>query len=238
LEFDFDNHQDHYNNLEDVVHSSDSVKANPAFSSVLLEVGEVLVRYQLHEQIGVRLLHRHNELREGEFMIEDAGTLADGTAALITTRQALENPPSELTPTIWKCGPNGEITALEFCTKIVRDLDGDFFARNKEPFAKFHELVSAHGLEKYLGLCLLAKNALEHDKETSLMVENTDVERVANIVTLKPRATFDRSTAIETVWDFSSATKIHCYPQVCSFCTPRSVGHETSRHRWHEVTGD
>ncbi len=237
LKLNFENYQTHYNNLADVVHSSDSAKSNPAFNSVLLEVGEMLVRYQLNEQIGVRLLHKHNELRDGEFMIEDAGTLADGTAALIATRRALESPPVELAPVIWKCNASGEITALEFCAKAIRHFDEEFFIKNKVFFAKFYEVVSSHGLEKYLGLCLLAKNALQHDKESNLMVENIDEAKVANIVTLKPRATFDSRNAIETVWDFSAATRQYCYPQVCIFCTERSPGHEISRHRWHEYAG-
>ncbi len=231
---DFINHQNQYNELADVVSSSDYVKSHPKFDSVLLAIGEMLVRHQLNEVIGVRLLHRHNELHNNEYMIEAAGTLADGRDALITTRRMLESSPVEFVPVIWKCLENGEVIPLEFCEKAVVSLEADFFVKNKIFFAEFFEAISTHGLERHLGLCLLVKSALLHDKATHLMVENIDETAVANVVTLKARATFDSSNAIETVWDYSAARRQYCYPQVCVFCTDRSPGHEISRHRWHE----
>jgi hypothetical protein len=233
-----DNHQTVYNRLSDVVRSNDIVKSHPEFDNILSEVGRMLIQCRLHEQVGVRLLHRHNLLRDGEFMIEAAGTLSNGTPALITTRREMESKPLGLIPVIWKSDAAGNVEALEFCEKTIIQVDESLFLTGRTFFLQFHRLVSSHGLEDYLGLCLLGRDVLQHDKEKSLLVENIDVAKVANIVTLKPRASFDRSNAIETVWDFSQATRQRCYPQVCSFCVERSPGHEHAHHRWHEPTGD
>lgn len=209
-----------YNNLSLVETADDFVRGNGNLQSLLLSAERMFIDADVTDIFGVRLLHKHNDIAEGELMLEDLEVLSDGRPALATVRTAAWHGRS-FTPSIWRCLPDGGTVALEFCDAALRPASPHLFDEHRELFAAFHRLSVRHGLDKVLGLCLRSGALQPQDDE--MLVEVVDGRRDANVLAIEKRTGLDMGQLIETIWEFSMDTTSVCKKSFCS-ATCRKTG--------------
>ncbi|NUF39309.1 hypothetical protein [Acinetobacter lactucae] len=211
-----------YNSLPGVMKAHSAISLSPNFHSTLEEVGQILANNNLHDLIGISLIHRHNDLSDDEIMFQYSEQLNDETIALVTARTKVIDIDGPICPMNWRVNTKDSIEPLEYCLISDSKLDKNFFTKHQSVFSDVAMVLERNGLEKFLGLSLLRANELGETTPDYIAVEHTDSKRGANIVTLHQR---DESiNLITTLWRFDGAEQQRCIP--FQQCVPRSPGHD------------
>jgi hypothetical protein len=79
-----------YNSLHGIERAKE-VLTVPEFQLLLDELSALVLRYQLHDMIGLRLLHKHNDIYESEVMVEREEYDLHGHPCLSTVAVAATN---------------------------------------------------------------------------------------------------------------------------------------------------
>lgn len=211
-----------YNKLPGVMKAHRSALCAHNFHSALEEVGQVLERSGLQDVLGISLLHRHNDLGNGEIMVQRSEQLDDGGIALVTAKVSAIDVSEPLCPTVWRVGTDMPVEPLEYCLGADSGLTNDFFVKNQHVFADVASVLKRNGLDELLGLSLLREHVLGDNRGESIAIETTDLKRNANVVTLRKRE--ECVDFITTLWRFNVAEQQRCIP--FKQCTPRSPGHD------------
>lgn len=221
-----------YNSLMDVEDANRIFKGERTYEAALDKLGKAILRHGHENVIGARLLHRHNDLRPGDVMVEFYEEL-EGDGPALTTQRFEERVVGAKVPAVWACLSDGDITPLEYCDASLSPVPATFFDEARPLFAEAAAIVQEFDLDNLIGLSLLNKDALKYDNETHAALEITDEERVANVVTVKSREDVDLSKHIETTWTFDSNVVMSCIRNCYSYCVIYSPGHAIKHHNWH-----
>lgn len=213
-----------YNSLPGVMKAHTAISLLPNFHSTLEEVGHILAKNNLHDVIGISLIHRHNDLSDSEIMFQYSEQLDDGTTALVTARTSIIDIHEPICPMNWRVNTNDSIEPLEYCLSSDSELGEDFFTKNQPIFSDVAEVLERNNIEKLLGLSLLRASELGEASSKYIAVEYTDSKRGTNIVTLRQRD--ECIDFITTLWRFDGAEQQRCIP--FQQCVPRSPGHDTT----------
>ncbi|MCK1580672.1 hypothetical protein IVB03_14040 [Bradyrhizobium sp. 168] len=221
-----------YNALPGIERANGAIRQEREFNVVMSELGKVVLDHRLEDIIGIRLLHRHNDLRPGDLMVEDLEQV-DGAAALVTARYANSEVQFDFMPSMWACrGAEGR-QDLEFSRQSLLPIDRYFLKSNRDFFVGFAEKARALDVEDFLGVCVLDRDGFPVNKESQTEVESTDVVRPANVIRVRSKDLVRTENYFETTWQVHRESSTSCPTTCCSYCTPRSPGHEISHHTVH-----
>lgn len=190
-------------------------------SSLLLpELGKIICRYNLQEQVGVSLLHKHFDLDEDELLVE---TISNNTVRI---SPAKVQDTDGLVPYIWKLESNSDTRArwipLEFAhdtsgTSIAAEL-ADKVSQNSLFLNDMATKLGELGLATIFGLTTLHRQLTKQHNE--ITVERTnDALRVLNIE-VRSRSEVDFSKLTQTLWKFTPNEEVEtaCYCHHCGHC--------------------
>jgi hypothetical protein len=228
-----DDHDEIYNLLNDVESANTFLRSKGNFDDVLMEIGRLVIGFNLQNLLGVRLLHKHNDISSRQFMIEDQENSVSDGLTLTTRRMNRSNINFDYIPSIWRCCVDGSIEPIEFCRSTLTDVEVSFFLTHMHIFQNIAVLIKSHGLEQVLGLCLLNKSSLPHDSDSEALVEYIDIFRSANIVKIRPKWMTSNLNYLETTWEFRTAETMTCVRNCYSYCVVYSPGHAIKHHSWH-----
>ena len=221
-----------YNLLMDVSDADIALKQH-RYRDALEALGRVLVRNNLNRNIGVRLLHRHNDVGPEEIMLEVPELTADGANALATIR-IKRSEQHEPIPGVWRCRPGGELEVLEFVDRCcLSNQEERILEEGKEAFRECGRIIDEFELSDLLGLCFINKPHLRFDRSIEAIVELIDEQRSANVVSIKPLSYLEGKTSVETTWQFDSNVTMQCIANCYSYCIEYSPGHAIKHHSWH-----
>lgn len=238
-----------YNLLPSAVEAETQVNANVNSKLALELIGNYFVKEKVNDVLSVKLLHRHNGLKEGEFMVEMEKEY-QGKPALITLRDEWSGD-KELIPSMVKLDHNENIV-MEYSLNDV--IEKDLLEKckeqieNKSHINTVHSILKEYGLEDWLGLGIRAKRFYNRDVEGHRLYEETDIKNVMNVVTWS-QADGDRT--IQTQWIFDEKTDIadpqnwsggpprcrpytRCVMKEVTICRYRVVGHEKTITESHQ----
>ena len=178
-----------------------------AAKSSLRNLGDVICRHQIHEFVGVCLLHKHFDLKYSERLVR----IVDMNQATSTPREAgFEH----CVPFSWKLDPSSDRSVdtfrpLEFfvaaessgAARRVAELSSTLVGMHEfwyDIAAVFRQLE----LQDVLGLSILNQQFLEKQPDEAFLETTNDRNRV---LTLRPapKSAVERPSIIETQWLFS-----------------------------------
>lgn len=171
------------------------------------EIGTLIGEFDLEDHIGVCLLHNHNLVTNGHFMLEIFDKSSYSTPALVMQHIERAGETQQHVPVVFKVEAGNELVGLEYSTvELAKGNYEKLFQQSSEFLPRFCAVVTRFGYQNILGLSVLRVDAL--DREVGdILLERTDDQRIANIVTAdKERPTKD-ARYIETIWHFEKTTQ-------------------------------
>lgn len=141
----------------------------------------VIQRFGLQDRLGVRLLHKHNDISADEVMYESSSFDSEGFA--ITTTAIVQSHINSMAPNSWQF-VEGRYVPVEFSDPIlVSDPHLEIDAFNGL-LQEISNVLIETGTANLLGLCLHYSSYVEdHDPfERSAFLEKTDFDNRSNVV--------------------------------------------------------
>lgn len=221
-----------YNALPGIERANDAIRKDGNFESLMSGLGRVILDHQLEDVVGIRLLHRHNDLRPGDLMIEDLESV-DDVPALVTARYRKGEISFDYLPSMWACRGDSGFQELEYSKRDLLPIDSIFVRDHIRFFSDFAAKARELQIEDFLGVCVLDKNEFLIDKNLQTEVESTDVNRPANVIVVRSKDLVRTENYFETTWQVHRESNTSCPTTCCSYCTPRSPGHAISHHTVH-----
>lgn len=169
---------------------------------------DVILQFGLHKSVGLRLLHRHNNLTENEVMLEDV-RVDDQGLALITVACPATAIDSTIAVNSWMLVKDDFIpveysrSTLLYSPEVCPTSHPEFFDALKKRLLELK-------LEKWVGPALVESNAVaEHANGRELLLEQSAIDDRANVLRYVSTQDVDASRVVETFWvaSIETATK-------------------------------
>jgi len=196
-----------YNQLPDVLDATNRLQARDK-PGTLDALAKVILEHGLQEQVGIRLLHKHNTVETDELMIEaeevdpvcetkSLTTLAD-EAGQIHRRYG-----EAFAPNSWRW-VGQKWLPLEYSVDSKAVHDSRLLQKMPKFAMDFAEGVDRLDARDLLGPCLVRRNFFEGyaavTANGAMLVETTDASRRANILRFVDRAAYRPENLLQTVW--------------------------------------
>lgn len=196
--------REHYNRLGPVEDSYERLQERHEFVEFLAQFAELAHDNGLQGEAGAFLLHRHFTAGEGQVLLEEPATLADGQPALIT--RATPSRGADMQAVRWRLGADGVFHALEFSGDVGAADAAKRLGEQGAFIDGYATLVRQFELQDLIGLSVADRHYLV-PSDQEWLIEKTDDE--TSVVTLEP-ATQDDQGFIPTCW----------VPTIEMYCSP------------------
>src|SRR5687768_14173137 len=123
-------HHEIYNALPGIEQANHAIRVQRSFEGLMGELGTVVLHHELEDTIGIRLLHRHNDIGADEIMAENIEPF-DDTKALVTARYRVRELPFDVMPTMWACRGDDGLQNLEHSRRDIVSIDRHFLRYHK-----------------------------------------------------------------------------------------------------------
>ncbi len=223
---DFDRFEvDAYNALPSSLVASKALERKGTLEKVLEEGKRVLQEYDSVDFMGVRLLHRHNDLKAGEVMVQTFEVDEKGPS-FVTQNCALEAFPNTY-PASWVLGQR-QTSVFEYSTdENVRE-GGQYLEEHPSLFLKIEGVLRSNQLEEVLAPSIVSRSVYPQFAESDFLMEYNKTQKtesgVRYLSILRPSSEKDfKSSAdqmVMTNWGFVGKPKmVGCtwYSQACIF---------------------
>lgn len=195
-----------YNDLSDVVIADQGLLAMGR-KDVIDSLLAVIRSHHLEDSVGLRLLHKHNELAQFEVMLEEAQIDRDGFA-LVTRATTLALPTDDVAPNSWLLCDDGFVPFEFSRVSLLRDSSvapatyPTFFS---ELAAKLRET----GLTRLVGPALSPSELVESQRPhgADVMLELTAIDERANVLRYAKASELSIGSPIETFWAATNPEK-------------------------------
>jgi hypothetical protein len=191
----------HYNLLPTVIDADQKLKSNDR-DVALRTLSSVIVRHGLGRSLGIRLLHKHNDIADGEIMGEDIEIDNAGAFTLVTEPKNFAlRCDEEWRANSWKL-VKGSYVPLEFSRKdLLADTEISPSAQS-QCFSELATVLRVLRLEHLLGPSVNVGPVVEAHRPSgdTILSEITDEEYRRNIVKFVDLSEVDQSKVIETAW--------------------------------------
>ncbi|KAA1244557.1 hypothetical protein F0Q45_24850 [Mycobacterium simiae] len=228
-----------YNLLLDVNSADQSVHEDQKLARLLEQAGAYFFKFGVDEYYSVELLHKHNTIDPDHIMLEDAEVLGDGTAALTTMKVKRPSREDTFAPSTFKL-QTGKLIPLEFSRDPAVNIAIGKLPQHSEFVCAYQRLLADYGLSEFIGLGFAGRRFYDGLRPDQILVEESDPERVANIITIRNRDAIEHAKLISTSWAFKRTIK-RCYTatvcvKVCVIYTPgHAIEHRKgTQHRQYE----
>lgn len=225
-EIDVEKYSKCYNSLPEVEDNHELLKKSPHFSSFLKEAEEVVIKHELEQYVGFRLIHKHFPVEKGQLMVEE-NLLVNSVPSLVTYAE------DKNTVTLKKSLPSSwifsgteseELDVFETSTDSAVKQGVELLQQKKEFIQEIGSLVKKHEMNSLMSLALLRREKL-FAKEDQIYVEISRSEEQKSIVQIFPSFE-DKSDNIRTSWSFKGPKQQKCYGVVV--CRPGNDGHKST----------
>lgn len=219
-----------YNGLPSVETANDGLLSLGKTDDFLTEVSGLIAGYDSVNFLGVRLIHQHNTLSDGEIMLEEF-KYDEGEPAIITSNRSIDTEGS--IPASWLITPSG-LKTFEYSTDVASITGFQYLTEHPEILRIVKSTLQKYALESYLAPSVLMLDAFryfepsDHLVEKSRTVTRESREIHENVVKGVPNGVFSKLQTIQTSWKFPSDTDVATYK--CS----RSCQVDTGGKHWNE----
>lgn len=191
---------------------SDVVVADHALSDVGRELGinsllGVIRAYGLEEFIGLRLLHKHNDIAASEIMLEDSRIDEEGFA-LITRATSISKTLGDVSPNSWILCEDGFVP-FEFSRSYLLRDSGISPITHSGFFNDLANALRHAGLAQLIGPALTSSALVDEQRPAGadLMLESSALDDRANVLRFAVSGELSIGSPIETFWTNGSTEK-------------------------------
>ncbi|MBC8647930.1 hypothetical protein GYM54_20615 [Pseudomonas sp. MTM4] len=159
----------------------------------------VIQRYRLQGELGIRLLHKHNDILDDEIMYESALFDTDGFA--LETKAIPKSECQALVANSWQL--TGHVfMPVEFSDPALLVCPSFDIARHPDVLRELAQVLHETGAEYLLGPCLLYGTFVESHApyQDSAFLEKTDTENRANVVRYVEMKDISFRNSAKTKW--------------------------------------
>lgn len=232
-------YSENYNALPDVIEADEEL-TKMGRDTILDPLLQVIAKHDLEELVGLRLLHNHNQISKDEIMLEREEVNRDENC-LTTKATRLSDVGEGFYPNSWAL--TDTLIPLEYSSDPSIKEDSHRILTNQSFIKDFKNEVNRLGVDHLLGLYVLQRQFFEKGKPNLELnyelVETTDVDRRANIITYKKSSEIEEGSLIDTVWAYQNnditmgceRVKVGCSQLGCKVVVIRCIedgfgGHE------------
>lgn len=197
-----------YNGLPSVEEANEGLLSLGKTDDFLAEAGSLIAAYDSVNFLGVRLIHQHNTLADGEIMLEEFKS-DEGQPAIITSNKSVETEGS--IPASWLITSSG-LKAFEYSTDAASLAGFHYLNEHPEALRIVTSTLQKYALESYLAPSVLMLDALkyfepsDHLVETSRTVERDGREIHENVVKGVSNDVYSKLQVAQTSWLFTDAS--------------------------------
>ncbi|MCM2443514.1 hypothetical protein HGO34_27910 [Agrobacterium vitis] len=179
----------------------------------------IIMKHGKHEFVGIRLLHKHNLIENGEIMAEYHQVDKDGFS-LITRATKVRDWSSNLRPNSW-IFKNGEWTPMEFSNAELLKNPNVNPSSEKELFQELADAINLFEVEDVIGPSLMGSDLIDSYRPDGeyMLVEQTALDDRANILRYAKIKNNMPFKAVETHWcmekDKEKGTTIKSCKKIC-----------------------
>jgi len=202
-----------YNCLEDVIDVDATVKLSGLKAQFLRKAADVFRKYRVNCWLGITLLHRHNEVYDGELMIEQEFSEGE-QEALVTKPISPDECTTRFVPALWKINDES-VSPLEFSNDPTAIRIYDEMNIPADFLHEYFCLINEFEFGKYFGLGIVERKFYDKAVDDNQPIEVTRSKERANVVILD--RIYDDEVPITTAWsipDPAPTIALNCYPQV------------------------
>lgn len=191
-----------YNSLSSVEAANAGLLESGNLDSFLAEASSLVSAYDSVDFLGVRLVHKHNSLVEGDIMLEEF-TYDEGEPALVTSDKSITT--EGAIPASWVMTPTG-LRAFEYSIDSAVSSGLQYLAEHPEFMSILASTIQKYALESHLAPAVLRLDAFgnfdstHHLVETSRVVTKSGKEMHENVVKGVPDAVHSTLNIIKTSW--------------------------------------
>jgi hypothetical protein len=227
-----DFHSSTYNSLLSVEKANDAARADSGLDQFLAEASRLFRSHRMEGRFGVGLLHNHNTVDRGEWMVESR-QVRNGREALVTQPVTIEPNTEGLCPVVWQIR-DGEFSPLEFSSDPLarRLLDGEVPETFLEQFKALSAKLSAG---QFLGLAVVERDFYGTGRTGQVPIEFTNDEERSNVVLMCDASELSKQT-IETAWSFGSEAGLACNSNCRRQCYWTDDGKHADIHQQHHTS--
>jgi hypothetical protein len=192
------NYAETYNALDGVEDANAQLSERGSLTTFLADFELLAMAHGVTDEFGAFLLHRHFDVNDGQMILERPEVSEDGEHALVAAPRP--NQSTDSLPTRWMLtSSEGErnFVPIEFSTDTGAVTGAAQLVDAPSFVDEFATLITDHGLDDLLGLCVVSREHLEPADEESWWVEESTHE--SSVVVVRPRSDA-RADDIETVW--------------------------------------
>ena len=188
-----------YNHLSSVFESDARLEAlgrRKTIDSLL----SVISDYGLEQHVGIVLLHKHNEIYDGEMMVENL-EIDDAGPALITRARHVHSISRPACPNSWQWSA-GDFHACEFSYENLLSSSTINPSHEPEFFFRFGQALCDLQATELLGANVNVSTYVEglRPSEDALLLESTALDERANVLRYVEPHTMDLPSFVETAW--------------------------------------
>lgn len=168
---------------------------------------EIVREHGLESSVGIRLLHKHNDINLGEVMAEHYRIDQDGFA-LITRVVPISKISNNYVPNSWTLSDD-KFIPLEFSQEQLVNDPAINPINNKEFFLDLAKTIRHLGLGDVLGPSLLGSALIEENRpnNSSMLIESTAQDDRANVLRFIEISNDIAGSSVETHWCVSGIEK-------------------------------
>ena len=210
-----------YKCLPSVEAANDGLLALGNTDAFLTDVSDQIAGYDAVNFLGVRLIHQHNPLADGEIMLEEF-KYDEGDPAFITSNRSADTKGS--IPASWLMTPSG-LRVFEYSTDATALSGFEYLTEHPETLRIVTSTLQKYALESYLAPSVVMLDSsrhfdpADHLVETSRTIVRESHEIYENVVKGVPSDIYSTLKVIKTSWQIDAASdgpEWYCH----RYCTP------------------
>jgi hypothetical protein len=221
-----------YNSLPSVEEANDSLLSLGKTDDFLAEASSLIAGYDSVNFLGVRLIHQHNTLADGEIMLEEF-KYDEGRPAIITSNSSIDAEGS--IPASWLITPSG-LRAFEYSTDVASLAGFQYLTEHPETLRIVISTLQKYALQSYLAPSVVTLDSFKYFEPSDRLVETSRTvvrgsrEIHENIVKAVPSDVFSTLDVIKTSWHLNP---VPGYELSCTkYCMQNNSGRHTGT-RYH-----
>lgn len=210
----------HYNRLPSVKEADEAIKSSSCFQELLEKVANITKRYNCESYVGLRLIHKHFQIEEGQIMVENFQEI-EGTSSLVTQPQAWEEAlNTKALPSSWIFSETGDVHTFETSTDPAVKNGVEFIENNPEMMDEINKELQTHKLNKLLAVALLKRDSLKTNDD-QMYLEKEYLDQNKTILQVGNRNDSQAMQAINTSWSFKDSKGDKPYIRVQTGCSDK-----------------
>ena len=224
-------HADFYNTLPSVEHSDELLKSRKdSFEHFLTSVKGIVLRYEMQQEVGLRLIHNHYNISDSQIMVEKFEEIV-GIPSLVTSPCAVKEFNQEALPTGWIFSSSNTTKPNLFEASTDGAVRSAINKLSSEPefIQEMGDMIRQHQFEDLIALGILSRDGLTAE-DGDMFLEINSADEARSIVQVK-QIMESPMDFIKTSWNFKGPTQHGCLKTWGCVATGRG-GHVHAEYHW------